>query len=149
MSRYPVASSRPFPTNVKTSVAITEVIPALPRKISIRMIFLLAECETTYSLSLVVKPVPEKADWAWKEATSLERPVISRATAPILTIIRETVIAKIREIRAISPVHPAAVLVVASCSAFALSAIAMKFAPLIIRSTDTKSPIAQRLDQGH
>ena len=122
-------------------------MPALPRKMRILMIFLLAGWETTYSLSLVVKPVPEKADWAWKDATSLESPVISRAVAPMRTIMRERVITKMREMRAIRGDHPLAA--ASSGALFAAIAIAMKLAPLIMRSIETKSPIAQRLDHGH
>lgn len=53
------ASHLLFPTNVRTRVAIAEVIPALPRNIRSLIIVLLAGWETTYSLSLVVNPVPE------------------------------------------------------------------------------------------
>lgn len=68
---------------------MADAMPALPIKISILIIFLLRGWETTYSDSEVVKPVPEKADCAWNAAISLDNPVISNATLPILITIME------------------------------------------------------------
>ena len=68
---------------------MAEVRPALPRSMRILMTLRLTGWLTTYSDSSVVKPTPEKADWAWNDATSLESPVIFRATVPILTTIME------------------------------------------------------------
>jgi len=63
------------------------------------------------------------------------------------TIVSDSVITRIREMRAISSNHPLAV--VSSGALFAAMAIAIKLAPLIMRSTETKRPGAQRLDHGH
>jgi len=43
---------------------MADTIPTLPMKMSVRMILLLTGWETTYYDSEVVKPVPEKEDWA-------------------------------------------------------------------------------------
>ncbi|WP_205804436.1 hypothetical protein [Methanolobus halotolerans] len=99
--RLILASWLVFPINVRIRVVMDEAIPALPRRIRILIIFLLAGCDTTYSDSDVVNPAPENADWAGKAARSLDSPVISRATAPILIIILESKITTRKEIKAI------------------------------------------------
>ncbi len=54
------------------------------------MIFRRSGVVTASSDSAVVNPAREKADNAWKEAASRDRPVIISATAPIRTTSMES-----------------------------------------------------------
>jgi hypothetical protein len=71
-------------------VTMTVTIPAFPRIINHVTILRRVGWLITDSASLVVNPVPEKAESAWKRAFFHSIPVIMRATAEALTTRKET-----------------------------------------------------------
>ena len=73
---------------------MTVTIPALPRIMSQMMILRRVGWLMTRSASFVVKPVPEKAESAWKTARWWSMPVMRSAIAAVRTTRKDTKIAR-------------------------------------------------------